>query len=295
MRVRDESQANPRHFALTTQGIAAAQVLYEYQRDTEQLKNSCTIPQGDYPVLETGVPIWDHPVYLHEHLHSCRGENDPKIARVMERLADLDYEFKNECIVYNLEHCRSEMAFPSCIQDVYENSIILDMLHQIPAQANMSADEFGEEGMLDYEDKYGANPEYMAAKLHWWAAHMSIQGLEAIVRYHFERIHRLRCSLGDIGFLTEEQEVELNMESPEHNDDPQVEDGVPEGDKVFERLKAAQIVRNHDDRQPVLDWLSKEFYYTTAPLPNNLFVEDDEFPWEATKAADALVEYQDEQ
>jgi len=103
----------------------------------------------------------------------------------------------------------------SGVREDVENDLILRIYQKLPTYDGWSEDGLGEEGLLDYEDPFGDNPEYSSAKLRHWQTQKGINSFEAIVRYHFEQARATRCLVDDVGFMTHDQEVNLNRASPE--------------------------------------------------------------------------------
>jgi len=292
--VRDDLPADPHHFALCKQGIQAARALEEYQNEDEQLQDRTPVELYERATLENGVLIRDHPTYLHDHLNDDPGVNDQKIEQTLDIIKGLDFWKREEEFKKNLSVCPSQVVYGSAIREGTEHSVMLKIFQAMAAYAGWSADDLWEAGLLNSEDAFGENREYMAAKLLHWEAQMGIYGIEAIVRYTFERVRALQCPVGAAGFLTRDQEFEINSGGPEYCSDSFEGEEISSGDEVVTKLPGFRIAARFDP-QPIRHWRSNKICAAANNLPDNLVGDDPEFRKEAEEALDALIEYQDRQ
>jgi hypothetical protein len=173
---------NPNHFALCEQGIKAARTLQGYQENDEQLVDRTPVLLCEQPMLENGMLLVKHPVYRKGYPYEHESDaKDEKIIQVMEDLNDLNYSIKAEWFDYNVEHCPSEIGHANAIWDGAEIEDIRAMYNDMAAYRGWSVEKLAEEGLSDWEDEFGDNPGYLAAKIQYWAQREGINGLELIV------------------------------------------------------------------------------------------------------------------
>jgi len=161
--------------------------------------------------------------------------------------------------------------------------MIVGLWNDLYHQEECDTEALREQGLLNPEDDFGDNPEYLKAKKLWWEQKMGIRGTEAIVRYHMKHVRARRRPNRAAYFLTEEDDATLNYNSPEYPASRAKPEKVPDRYRFYDEL--------HDS--PV-DWTSKSECWirmwrssVTNMIPHNDFDEECHEPY------DALVEYQD--
>ncbi|KAI4908178.1 hypothetical protein J4E90_008802 [Alternaria incomplexa] len=283
MKVRKDMPADPIVFSSCQKGFEAARALAEYQNDDEQIRRATPIPDCDRPCFEGGLPLDDVPTAEWDHLYDLPGENDGFVQGILDRLEKLRAEpEKYDRLVANDSH---EYAAGSILGDRkgLEESMIAGLWNNLYHQEECDTEALREQGLLDPEDDFGDNPEYMKAKQLWWEQKMGIRGTEAIVRYHMKHIRSRRRPNRAAYFLTEEDDATLNRNSPEYPASRAKPVEVPQEYRIYNEL--------HDS--PV-DWKAKsERWIRVWRVSVTNIVQHDDFDEECREPYDALVEYQD--
>ncbi|KAH6881358.1 hypothetical protein BKA58DRAFT_371422 [Alternaria rosae] len=161
--------------------------------------------------------------------------------------------------------------------------MIVELWNDLYCVEECDTEALHEQGLLNPEDDFGDNPEYMNAKKLWWEQKMGIRGIEAIARYHVGHVRSRRRLHRAAYFLIEEDDATLNYNSPEYLASRAEPEDVHKEYQFYNEL--------HDS--PV-DWTAKSGCWirlwrlsVTEIIPHNDFDEG------YSEAYDALVEYQD--
>ncbi|KAI4683023.1 uncharacterized protein J4E84_006925 [Alternaria hordeiaustralica] len=283
MKVRKDVPDNPMEFSSCQKGIEAARALAEYQNDDEQIRRTTPIPDCDRPRFEGGLPLDAVPKAKWDHLHDFPGENDGFVQGILGRLEKLRAQPEHyDLLVDKGSH---EYAAGSILghRKGLEESMVVGLWHALYHEEECNTEALREQGLLNPEDDFGDNPEYLKAKKLWWQQKMGIRGIEAIVRYHMGHVRSRRRPNRAAYFLTEEDDAILNCNSPEYPTSRAKPEEVPEGCQFYDEL--------HDN--PV-DWTAKsESWIRLWRLSATDIIEHDDFDEECREPYDALVEYQD--
>ncbi|KAI4654262.1 uncharacterized protein J4E78_007307 [Alternaria triticimaculans] len=283
MKVRKDLPEDPMVYSSCQKGIEAARALAEYQEDDEQIQRATPIPNCDRPCFEGGVPLDDVPKAEWEYLHNLPGENDGFVQGVLNRLEKLRAHPEHyDHLVANDSH---EYAAGSILGDRkgLEEDMIVGLWNDLNHEHKFDSEALREQGLLNPEDDFGDNPEYLKAKKLWWEQKMGIRGIEAIVRYHMRHVRSRRRPNRAAYFLTEEDDATLNYRSPEYPASRAELKEVPKEHQFYDDL--------HDS--PV-DWTAKsERWIRLWRLPVSDIIAHDDFDEECREPYDALVEYQD--
>ncbi|KAI4607474.1 hypothetical protein J4E80_009587 [Alternaria sp. BMP 0032] len=283
MKVRKDVPDDPMEFSSCQKGIEAARALADYQDDDEQIRRTTPIPDCDRPRFEGGLPLDGVPKAEWDHLHDLPGENDGFVQGILDRLEKLRAE--PECYDQLVANGSHEYKAGSILGDRkgLEESMIVGLWNDLYQQGECDTDALRQQGLLDPEDDFGDNPEYMKAKKLWWEQKMGIRGIEAIVRYHMEHVRSRRRPNRAAYFLTEEDDATLNYRSPEYPASRAKPGKVPDEYQFYDEL--------HDS--PV-DWTAKSGCWIRPwRLSVTNTIPHDDFDEECREAYDALVEYQD--
>jgi hypothetical protein len=230
MKVRKDMPRDPMAFSSCRKGIEAARALAEYQNDDEQIVRATPTPDSDRPYFKGNLPLDELPEARYEHLHDYPGQNDVFIHHILNRLENLraepdEYDRK-------VANKSSEYTTGSGItknRNGLEEDIIIGVWDKLNHDEKYNAAALRGLGLLNPEDDFGDNPEYMKAKKLWWEQKMGIRGMEAIVRYHMQRIRALRRPNQEEYFLSDYDEAYgLNYDSPEY---PAPRGEIEEGSK----------------------------------------------------------------
>ncbi|KAI4677289.1 uncharacterized protein J4E88_007097 [Alternaria novae-zelandiae] len=283
MKVRKDVPDDPMEFSSCQKGLEAARALAEYQNDTEQICRATPIHDCDRPRFEGGLPLDAVPKSTWGHLHDLPGENDGFVQGVLNRLEKLRAHPEHyDQLVANDSH---EYAAGSILGDRkgLEESMIVGLWNDLYHQDECDTDALRQQGLLNPEDDFGDNPEYLKAKKLWWEQKMGIRGIEAIVRYHMEHVRSRRRPNRAAYFLTEEDDATLNYGSPEYPASRAEPEEVPKEHRFYDAL--------HDS--PV-DWTAKsERWIRLWRLSVSDIIAHNDFDEECREPYDALVEYQD--
>jgi len=283
MKVRKDLPEDPMVYCSCPKGIEAACALAEYQNDDEQTRRLAPIPDCDRPYFEGAVPLDDTSKAEWDHLHDFPGENDGFVQGILDRLEKLRAQPEHyDRLVANDSHEYAAGSIPGDRKGL-EESMIVGLWNDLYHQDECDTDALREQGLLNPEDDFGDNPEYLKAKKLWWQQKMGIRGIEAIVRYHMGHVRSRRRPNRAAYFLTEEDDAILNCNSPEYPTSRAKPEEVPKGCQFYDEL--------HDN--PV-DWMAKsESWIRLWRLSATDIIEHDDFDEECREPYDALVEYQD--
>ncbi|KAI4916588.1 uncharacterized protein J4E92_009092 [Alternaria infectoria] len=283
MKVRKDLPEDPMEFSSCQKGIEAARALADYQNDNEQIRRATPIPDCDRPYFEGGLPLDAVPKAKWDHLHDHVGENDGFVQGVLDRLEKLRAQPEHyDQLVANGSH---EYKAGSILGDRkgLEEDMIVGLWNDLYHEQEFNTEALREQGLLDPEDDFGDNPEYLKAKKLWWEQKMGIRGTEAIVRYHMEHVRSRRRPNRAAYFLTEEDDAALNYRSPEYPASRAEPEEVPKEHRFYDNL--------HDSR---VDWAAKsERWIRLWRLSVSDIIAHDDFDEECREPYDALVEYQD--
>lgn len=212
-----------------------------------------------------------------------QGENDGFMRGVLDRLEKLCAEPEHyDRLVANDSH---EYAAGSIFgsRKGFEESMIVELWNDLYHVEECDTEALREQGLLNPEDDFGDNPEYMNAKKLWWEQKMGIRGIEAIVRYHMGHVRSRRRPNRAAYFLTEEDDATLYYNSPEYLASRAEPEEVPKKYQFYNELHGSLV-----------DWTAKSGcwirlwrFSVTDIIPHNDFDEG------CSEAYDALVEYQD--
>ena len=283
MKVRNDMPADPMVFSSRQKGIEAARVLAEYQNDDEQIRRATPIPDCDRPCFEGGLPLDDVPKAGRDHLHDLPGENDGFVQGILNRLEKLRAEPERYDQLVATDSHEYEPGSILGDRQGLEESMIVGLWNDLYHEEECDIEALRDQGLLNPEDDFGDNPEYLKAKKLWWEQKMGIRGTEAIVRYHMKHIRARRRPNRAAYFLTEEDDATLNRTSPEYPASRAKPENVPEGHRFYDELHESPV-----------DWTAKsECWIRLWRLSVANIIAHDDFDEECREAYDALVDYQD--
>lgn len=154
------------------------------------------------------------------HLHKHPGQNDFFTSCVLHSFNNLRARPEEFALMYEI--CADEVDFGSGIVmnrhglESKDIVAIYNDLYRLNHKDKLEAVTLKEAGLLDFENEFGDNPEYMKAELLWWKQKNGIDSIEAIVRYHLQRTRALRRPKTH-GFLSECAAVnDLNLHSTDY-------------------------------------------------------------------------------
>jgi hypothetical protein len=287
MKVRKDTPGDPMAFSSCRKGIEAARVLADYQNDDEQIERGAPIPDSDRPYFEGKLALDELPEGPHEHLHDLPGQNDSFIHRVLNRLENLRAE--PDEYDRQVANKSNEYATGSGIttnRNGLEEDIIIGVWDSLNHDEVYSATALRSLGLLNSEDDFGDNPEYVKAKKLWWEQKLGIRGMEAIVRYHMQRLRALRRPNREEYFLSEYEETYgLNYDSPEYPAPRREIEEVSEDCQVYDALHASPVDWTAKCGSRIRLWRLS----VTDVVPHNDFGDGEG----CRRAYDALAEYQD--
>ncbi|KAI4938392.1 hypothetical protein J4E85_000832 [Alternaria conjuncta] len=276
MKVRKDLPEDP-------MGIEAARALAEYQEDDEQTQRATPIPESDRPCFEGGLRLDDVPKANWDYLHDFPGENDGFVQGTLDRLEKLRAEPERYDQLVATDSHEYEPGSILGDRQGLEESMIVGLWNGLYHEEECDTEALRDQGLLNPEDDFGDNPEYLKAKKLWWEQKMGIRGIEAIVRYHMKLIRARRRPNRAAYFLTEEDDAILNKNSPEYPASRASPEKVPEEHRFYDEL--------HDNP---LDWTAKsESWIRQWRLSVTNTIAHDDFDEECREAYDALVDYQD--
>ncbi|KAH9864415.1 hypothetical protein J1614_010349 [Plenodomus biglobosus] len=307
--VRDDLPEDPYLFPSCEAGRKAAEAVELYQQDNEQIKNKVPLADIERP-RQDNTPTSSHKLKeANWHLHENPRQNDIVLAWSLAYLENLHAPEPGE-FLWACEHRPDDVEWGSGIIDLREDfparygleaPDIAQVWREVYNNSDLDSMDLLITGLLSDEDDFGDNPEYTQAKLLWWKQKMGIDGMEAILRYHFGRIRRLRRPDTLQYFLTDEEHARL---SPIPTRGPNVY--VLPKNRLFAGLHA-QPVDAAKEGSVVWKWL--DAIDQEKLIPDNRFEEDDQklekliedsrsslvgydgsFCWRF--AYDALLEYQ---
>ncbi|KAI4658262.1 uncharacterized protein J4E79_007244 [Alternaria viburni] len=283
MKVRKDVTDDPMKFSSCQKGIEAARALADYQNDDEQIRRTTPIPDCDRPRFEGGLPLEAVPKAKWDHLHDFPGENDGFVQGILDRLEKLRAhpEHYDQLVAIGSHECKAGSILGD--RKGLEEDMIIGLWYDLYHEQEFDTEALREQGLLNPEDDFGDNPEYLKAKNLWWEQKMGIRGIEAIVRYHMEHVRSRRRPNRAAYFLTEEDDAALNYRSPEYPASRAEPEEVPKEHRFYDDL--------HDS--PV-DWAAKsERWIRLWRLSVSDNIAHDDFDEECREPYDALVEYQD--
>ncbi|KAI4646018.1 hypothetical protein J4E93_005597 [Alternaria ventricosa] len=283
MKVRKDLPEDPMVYSSCQKGIEAARALAEYQEDDEQIQRATPIPESDRPCFEGGLRLDDVPKAKWEYLHDFPGENDGFVQGTLDRLEKLRAEPERYDQLVATDSHEYEPGSILGDRKGLEEDMIVGLWKDLYHEEECDTDALRQQGLLNPEDDFGDNAEYMKAKTLWWEQKMGIRDIEAIVRYHMKHIRARRRPNRAAYFLTEEDDAILNKNSPEYPASRASPEKVPEEYRFYDEL--------HDS--PV-DWAAKsECWIRLWRLSVTNNIQHDDFDEECREPYDALVEYQD--
>ncbi|KAI4618291.1 uncharacterized protein J4E87_007959 [Alternaria ethzedia] len=283
MKVRKDMPADPMAFSPCQKGIEAARELANYQNDDEQIRRSTPIPDCDRPCFEGGLRLDDVPKAKWDYLHDFPGENDGFVQGTLDRLEKLRAEPERYDQLVATDSHEYEPGSILGDRQGLEESMIVGLWNDLYHEEECDTEALRDQGLLNPEDDFGDNPEYLKAKKLWWEQKMGIRGTEAIVRYHMKHIRARRRPNRAAYFLTEEDDATLNRTSPEYPASRAKPENVPEGHRFYDELHESPV-----------DWTAKsECWIRLWRLSVANIIAHDDFDEECREAEDALVDYQD--
>jgi hypothetical protein len=286
MKIRKDIPEDPMAFSSGRKGIEAARALAGYQDDDEQIVRDTPIPDSDRPCFEGDLPLDDLPEGTWDYLHDFLGENDGFVQGILDRLEKLraEPEEYDRLVANGFDHAAGSGIFRD--RTGLEEDIMVELWNDLHHGEECDTEILRGQGLLNPEDDFGDNPEYLKAKKLWWEQRMGIRGIEAIVRYHMEHIRARRCPNRRTFFLTEHDDANvLNYNSPEYPAPRAEIQEIAEEDKLYEMLHANPV-----------DWTAKAGCQIRAwRLSVTDIVPHDDFDDDQVcrEAYDALVEYQE--
>jgi hypothetical protein len=286
MKIRKDMPEDPMAFSSCRKGIEAARALADYQDDDEQIVRYTPIPDSDRPCFEGDLPLDDLPEGTRDYLHDFPGENDGFVQGILDRLEKLraEPEEYDRLVANGFDHAAGSGIFRD--RTGLEEDIMVELWNDLHHGEEYNTEILRDQGLLNPEDDFGDNPEYLRAKKLWWEQKMGIRGIEAIVRYHMEHIRARRHPNRTTFFLTAYDDANaLNYNSPEYPAPRAEIQEIPEENKLYKMLHANPV-----------DWAVKAGCYIRAwRLSVTEIVPHDDFDDEQVcrEAYDALVEYQE--
>ncbi|KAI4709221.1 hypothetical protein J4E89_005969 [Alternaria sp. Ai002NY15] len=283
MKVRKDLPEDPMVYSSCQKGIEAAHTLAEYQEDDEQTQRATPIPESDRPCFEGGLRLDDVPKAKWDYLHDFPGENDGFVQGTLDRLEKLRAEPERYDQLVATDSHEYEPGSILGDRQGLEESMIVGLWNDLYHEEECDTEALRDQGLLNPEDDFGDNPEYLKAKKLWWEQKMGIRGTEAIVRYHMKHVRSRRRPNRAAYFLTEEDDATLNYNSPEYPASRAKPQEIADRRQFYDEL--------HDN--PV-GWAAKsECWIRAWRLSVTNIVQHDDFDGECREPYDALVEYQD--
>jgi hypothetical protein len=285
MKIRKDMPEDPMAFSFCQKGIEAARALADYQDDDEQILQVTPIPDSDRPFFEGDLPLDGLPEGTWDYLHDFPGENDGFVQGILDRLEKLraEPEEYDRLVANGFDHAVGSGIFGD--RTGLEEDVMVKLWNDLHHGEGCDTEILREQGLLNPEDDFGDNPEYLKAKKLWWEQKMGIRGVEAIVRYHMEHIRARRRPNRTTFFLTAYDDANaLNYDSPEYPAPRAEIQDIAEEDKLYEMFHANPV-----------DWTAKAGCQIRAwRLSVTDIVPHDDFDDEKVcrEAYNALVEYQ---
>ncbi|RAR01812.1 hypothetical protein DDE82_006286 [Stemphylium lycopersici] len=281
--VRKDLPGDPHLFATSREGTAAAYALQEYQADDEQITRFDSVMAIELPRFENGLMLKDLLPDRTFHLHENSGPHEDAVKLVLYRLHSRGYQ---ELYEWNRIHSPGEIEETN--EYAYgglEHEDIVEIWNRLceGRPTKWISEELHEEGLLNPENEFGNNPEYLYAKLLMWQKRHGICGLEAIIRHCIERM-RVLCR-PSTHFLSALYENVLNVDSSDWPRRPGGLD-VREDSQYFDKLHAEEVDFEARKSLCIESWRA----CIDEVLPNNLFNTGEG----REQAYHALLEYQDD-